>query len=133
MTTTPATPDQSTPPAAGFDWLRLVRGVAGAIAGGVAGYFLFWLLMRNGLYGIMIPGVLLGLGAGWAARGKSQVLGVVCLLLAVGLTLFTEWHILFSKNHTFPDFLSKIHTLAPLRLVMMAIGPVAAYWSGQGR
>jgi hypothetical protein len=121
------------PAAHGVDWLVLARGLAGAVAGGVAGYFLFWLLTRSNLYGIMIPGALLGMGAGWAVRRRSQTLGIVCCLLAIGLTLFTEWHVMFSKNHTFPDFLSKVHTLSPMRLVMMVLGPVMAYWFGQGR
>jgi hypothetical protein len=130
--TTPTEPFP-TLPAARPDWLMLLRGIAGAIAGGVLGYFLFWLLSRSNFYAIPIPGALLGIGAGWAARGKSQTLGVVCVLLAIGLTLFTEWHVLFSKNHTFLDFMSKIHTLGAIRNLLMILGPVMAYWFGQGR
>lgn len=90
-------------------------------------------MKQNGFYGILIPGALLGMGAGWAARGQSQLLGLVCFVLAIGLTLFTEWHVMFAKNCTFPDFLSKIHTLSAVRLIMIALGPVMAYWFGRGR
>jgi hypothetical protein len=116
-----------------FDPLMLARGFAGAVVGGAVGYVVFRLLAQNGFYGILIPGALLGMGAGWAARGKSQLLGIVCFVLAIGLTLFTEWHVMFARNNTFADFLSKIHTLSAVRLIMLALGPVMAYWFGRGR
>jgi hypothetical protein len=116
-----------------IDPLMLARGLGGAVVGGAVGYLVFRLLAQNGFYGILIPGALLGMGAGWAARGQSQLLGIVCFVLAVGLTLFTEWHVMFAKNHSFLDFLSKIHTLSTVRLIMLALGPVMAYWFGRGR
>jgi hypothetical protein len=112
--------------------MLLIRGLGGAIVGGIAGYFLFWALFRGGMVGYMIPGALLGLGAGWAARGKSQLLGVICAVLAIGLTLFTAWHIAF-QQHTLVDFLSRLHQLHVSRMVLMALGVVMAYWFGQGR
>src|SRR5262245_12073356 len=100
-------PAPATQPA---DPMLLVRGLGGAIVGGIAGYFLFWLLARGGMLGYMIPGALLGLGAGWAARGKSQILGIVCMFLAIGLTLFAAWHVAFNR-FTFVEFLSKLPQL----------------------
>jgi hypothetical protein len=111
----------------------ILRGVGGAIGGAALGYVLVSLLFHRGLYGIMLPGVLIGMGAGFAARSRSQVLGIVCAVLAVGATLFTDWHVRFSVNNTFPFFLSHLHTLGAVPLVMMVLGVIAAYWFGQGR
>jgi hypothetical protein len=113
--------------------LVILRGIGGAIAGAVIGYIAFRLLLGARFYGIMLPGVLLGWGAGLAARGKSQVLGIICGVLAVGVTLFAEWHCLFAKNHTFPDFLANVHTLDWQTLALMLLGVAAAWWFGQGR
>jgi hypothetical protein len=114
------------------DPMLLVRGIAGAIVGGIAGYLLFWALARANLVGYMIPGGLLGAGAGWAARGKSQLLGIICAVLAIGLTLFTAWHVAF-PHVTFVEFLSRLHQLHLSRQVLMALGVMLAYWFGQGR
>jgi uncharacterized membrane protein (Fun14 family) len=127
------TPSETAAPPVATDWIFLARGLAGAIAGGIAGYFVFWLLTRSNLYGFMIPGAVLGIGAGWAARRRSQTLAIICGVLAIGLTLFAVWHVMYSKNHTFLDFLSKLHTHSPMRIVMMVLGPIMAYWFGQGR
>jgi len=110
-----------------------LRGLGGAAVGAILGYFLFRLLYRSGLYGIMLPGVLLGTGAGLAARSRSQALGIACALLAVAATLFTEWHVRFSQHNTFPYFLAHLHTLGAVPLIMMALGVAGAWWFGQGR
>lgn len=131
-----STPPTNQPPAAvpqSNQPIVLLRGLGGAIVGAAVGYVLFRVLYRNGLYGIMLPGVLLGTGAGWAARTRSQTLGILCAVLAVGATLFTEWHVRFSQNNTFVSFLSNLHTLGTVPLVMMAFGVAAAYSFGQGR
>ena len=39
----------------------------------------------------MIPGLLVGLGAGWAARQRSQILGIVCALGGLALMIVAEW------------------------------------------
>lgn len=125
--TTESAPAAATP----LDPLVLVRGMGGAIAGGIAGYFLFWILFKNGMVGYMIPGALLGLGAGLAARGQSIILGVICAVLAIGLTLFTAWHVAF-QQFTLVEFLSRLHQI-PVRLLIMALGVAMAFWFGRGR
>src|SRR5687768_8560345 len=113
-TVPPSLPPISPMPVSGMNTaLVLFRGVAGAAVGGAIGYFVFRWLSGQGFYGIMIPGALLGMGAGLAARTRSLVLGLICTALAIALTVFTEWHVLYSMNHTFDFFLSNIHTLKP--------------------
>ena len=60
-----------TSPSAALD---VMLGLAGAIAGGVAGYYLFFLIAGMGFYAIMLPGVFLGWGCGRpvGAQGPSR-------------------------------------------------------------
>ncbi len=120
-------------PAGASQALVIARGLGGALLGASAGYFLFLVLYRNGFYGIMLPGVLLGIGAGLAARSRSQSLGITCAVLAVFATVLTEWHVRWSGKNTLPFFLTNIAEIGMVPLLMMALGVAAAYWFGQGR
>lgn len=114
----------------------ILRGLGGAILGGIAGYVLFRLLLAYGLYGLMIPGVVLGLGAGWSAGGRSRVLGILCGVLALALMIVAEWHRApMIKDESLLYFVTHLHQLngATLKLLMLALGTAAAYWFGQGR
>ena len=116
----------------------LLRGIAGAVVGGLIGYLLFRWLLTKGFYAMVMPGALLGLGAGLAARGRSQALGVVCAVAALGLTIFAEWSRPggpFQADASFVYFVTHLHQLdgASVKLVMIALGALCAYWLGQGR
>ena len=112
----------------------LLRGVLGGILGGVTGFVLFQLLAHQGLYGMMIPGACIGLCAGLLARGRSLTLGVACALTAIGLSLFSEWYLFpFVKDKSFTFFLTHVHFLPPMKLLMMGLGVAFAFWLGQGR
>jgi hypothetical protein len=114
--------------------LVVVRGIVGAALGGAVGYLVFRLLAKNGLYGMLIPGALLGLGAGLAARSRSQLLGVVCAVTALLLSVFAEWSLFpFVKDASLAYFVTHVHTLPAIKLIMMAVGVGLAYWLGQGR
>src|SRR5947208_3225286 len=71
----------------------LLRGLAGGIVGAAVGFIVFQWLARRGLYGMMIPGATIGLGAGLAARGRSVALGIVCVVAAIGVSIVAEWHL----------------------------------------
>jgi hypothetical protein len=118
----------------GADIEVLLRGLAGAVVGGVVGYFVFRLLASQGLYGIMIPGALLGLGAGLAARGKSIPLGVVCAVAAIALAIYAEWTMFpFIKDKSLGFFVAHVHELRLSKLVMIGLGALFAFWFGVGR
>jgi uncharacterized membrane protein (Fun14 family) len=124
------------PAAASFDWLALARGLAGAFAGGVVGYFVFQWLASRGLLAHMAPGVLLGLSAGWAARRRIHLLGVICAIAALVLTIVAEWvraPFIADKSLTF--FIMHLTEMnnATFKLVAIGLGAAAAYWFGQGR
>ena len=111
-----------------------VLGVAGAIAGGLLGYFAFFLLARQGLYAMVLPGALLGLGCGSLSGIKSNVLGIVSGLLAVLLAVFTEWRFApFVDDGSFGYFISHVHNLKSMTLIMIAVGGLFSFWFGRGR
>jgi hypothetical protein len=112
----------------------ILRGIAGGVVGGVCGFFVFQWLARQGMYGMMIPGALIGMGAGLAARGRSVVLGVLCAIGAMGLSIYAEWAVRpFLVDKSLGFFVTHLHQLSAMTMIMMGLGAVFAYWLGQGR
>lgn len=113
------------------NWLL---GAVGGIVGGALGYFAFGFLLRQGVYAMVLPGVLLGFGCGFLSRVKSNVLGVACGLLAVLLGLFTEWRFVpFVDDGSFKYFMTHVHDLTSLTLIMITAGGFFAFLFGKGR
>lgn len=137
MSTTPTEPGPfAAPPAPAFDWLRLARGLAGAIVGGIVGYLVFRWLTRNGFFSLMIPGAALGFGSGWAARGRSLPLGIICAAAGLVLGVFSEWmRAPFVDDPSFTFFVANLLEMrgATVKLAMIGLGAAAAFWFGQGR
>ena len=109
-------------------------GLLGAIGGGAIGAFLFKLLLGQGFYAMVLPGAALGWGCGRLSGGHSKPLGVVCGVLALMLGLLLEWHFLpFIADDSLGFFLTHIHQLKPMTLLMIAAGTACGYWLGTGR
>lgn len=107
---------------------QTLLGLGGALVGGVLGYFAFGWLLGQGFYGLILPGGLLGLGAG-VARPRSILLAVVCGLAAVALGLFTQWRFaLFAKDESLRFFLLHLHHLKPVTLLMIGVGGGIGFW-----
>jgi hypothetical protein len=112
----------------------LLRGLAGAVIGGVLGYVLFRWLLTYRLYAIMIPGAALGMGAGLLARGRTQSLAILCAVAAIAVGIFSEWSVFpFKKDPSFGYFISHVHQLTAPTLLFIGVGALCAYWFGQGR
>jgi hypothetical protein len=102
--------------------------LAGAMVGGTLGYFVFFWVLRQGLYGLVIPGGLLGFGAAWV-RGGSKFMAVVCGVAALALSLFCEWRAFpFSKDDSFGYFIAHLHQLRPMTMLMIGVGTFIAFW-----
>ena|SRR5579864_5819239 len=112
-----------------------ILGLAGAAIGGYLGFRIFaWMMRTQGLYGLILPGALLGLGCGLLARHESVARGIACGLAGLALGLFAEWHERpFVADSSFGYFLTHLHELnSPIpTLVMIALGGIFGAWWGK--
>lgn len=107
-------------------------GAIGALVGGTLGYYTFALLLRQGFYGMMIPGALLGLGCSLGARRPSPARGAACGVAALALGLFAEWRLRpFNADPSLRYFLAHLGDLTGLAMLMIAAGAGFAYWLGR--
>ncbi len=111
----------------------IARGLVGAAIGGAAGYFAFGWILGYGLYAMILPGAALGFGFATLAGERNRTNGIISAVLATGLGLFTKWqHFPFVDDASFPYFVTRIHKLTPITLIMIAVGTALAYWSASG-
>jgi hypothetical protein len=102
--------------------------LAGAVAGGVLGYFVVRWLAHQGLYAMIVPGGLVGLGAGMA-KSKSLAIPIVCGVIALGAAMFTEWRVFpFAADDSLGYFLSHLTDLRSMTLIMFAVGTLLGFW-----
>ena len=100
----------------------------GAILGGLLGYAAFFWLTRQGFYGLILPGGLVGIGGG-VFKTRSKPIAVVCGFMALALGIFTEWRYApFIANDSFVYFVSHLHQLRPMTLIMIAAGTAIGFW-----
>lgn len=110
----------------------LVLEVVGALAGGFLGYLLFGWIVSQGFYAMMIPGALLGVGAGLFASDPSPTRGALCALAAVFVGLLAEWnHFPFVADPSLRYFLGHLTELKGLTLLLIALGAGLAYYLGK--
>lgn len=102
--------------------------IVGAAVGGILGYMIFHWITGQGFYGLILPGGLLGLGAGLAGN-KSLPLAVACGIAALALGLVTEWtYAPFVKDESFGYFITHVFDLRPITLIMIAVGSAVGFW-----
>ncbi|HSI10542.1 MAG TPA: hypothetical protein VK961_00800 [Chthoniobacter sp.] len=106
----------------------IALGLLGAAVGGCVGYFVFFWMAKQGFYALALPGGLLGLAAGLCARERSRPLAAICAVAGLMLGLFTEWRFSpFLADHSFTYFLTHVHTLQTVTLLMLALGVFLSY------
>ena len=111
-----------------MNWKRDGLALLGALVGGALGYLAFFWLAGQGFYALVLPGALLGLGGG-LARPRSRFVPVVCGLMALVLGLIIEWRFApFTADTSLPYFLSHVHQLKPLTLIVIAVGAAIGFW-----
>ena len=102
--------------------------IGGALVGGVIGFFAFFWIAGQGFYAMILPGGLIGVGAG-LFRNRSLGLAIGCGVAAVALGLFTEWRFApFAADDSLGYFLAHVHQKKPLKLLMIAVGGVIGFW-----
>jgi hypothetical protein len=112
-------------------WIQTVRAVlatlGGGVLGGLVGYHAFFWFADHGFYALVLPGGLLGIGAG-IGRSRSLTLAVVCGLASLSLGLFTEWRYEpFQKDDSLGYFLWHVHELESVTWLMIVVGAVIGF------
>ncbi len=112
----------------------IALGLLGAVIGGAIGYFAFFWIARQGLYALVLPPALMGFTAGLCARRRSMPLALVCGVAGLALGLFTEWRFApFVADNSLPYFITHIHALKPMTMLMLALGAFLSYRLALGR
>src|SRR5436853_5783878 len=105
--------------------LKSVLAAACGLAGGIVGHFLFIWMAGQGFYALVLPGALVGIGAGMILKERSIPLMVFCGLLGLCFGLFSEWRLSpFRADHTLSYFLRHLGDLLPLTKLMIALSAV---------
>ena len=100
----------------------------GAVVGGFIGYHGFDWVFRHGFYAMVLPGGLLGIGAGFA-RNRSVLLALLCGIAAMTLGLYKEWSRWpFVVDGSFSYFVQHAYDLNPVTILMIAAGGFLGFW-----
>lgn len=108
----------------------------GAGAGGVLGYFAVagFLLWQGDLSGLVLPGALIGIGAGLFARHESTARGALCGLAALAVGVFCAWQLSPFDDDPAKDFLLwHFAQLGPIPPFMVILGGLLAFFFGRGQ
>lgn len=112
--------------------ISTVLAIVGAVVGGALGYWAFFWFWSYGFHALVLPGALLGFGAGLLAQHRSMARGVICGIAALGLTVYTAsrvWKL--PDGDTFSYFVTHYHQLSAPTLLMTAVGTVLGFWMGK--
>ncbi|MEM9411980.1 MAG: hypothetical protein AAGA30_12750, partial [Planctomycetota bacterium] len=111
-----------------------LRGITGAVVGGIVGFFIFRWLLSQGFYAMMLPGALLGLGCGSLSGKDSLCLGILAGIMALALGVFCEWQTApWESDSSLIYFMTNFYRLQPVTLLMIVLGSVFGFWFGKGR
>ena len=115
-------------------WVRLAAGMIGAIVGAVVGGWIYNWGIRQGLDAPMIPGTAIGFGVLSAAKVGRLELGILSAVVALVAGLYLEWsNFPFVADDGLGYFLSHLHSLQPLKILMIAASVFIAFFIGRGR
>ena len=116
-----------------FDW-SLPLAIVGTLAGAAIGAWAFSWLLKHGLYAIMLPGILAGLGGGYPLKRRLIFMGAFAAVVGIAAMIFAEWsNRPFAKDESLAFFLAHLHHLKRAAILMMVLGAGAAFWFGMGR
>lgn len=105
-----------------------VQVLLGAIVGAVLGHYAFMWLITQGFYAMVLPGGLVGLGAGLPKHGKIY-LAAICGLIALAAGLLSEWRAFpFAADESLSYFLAHCHKLRPMSWLMILAGTAIGFW-----
>ncbi len=111
---------------------NLFLGLIGGVAGGIVGFFVCKWLATQGFYAVVIPGAMVGLGFGLAARKRHQAFGLICAVLGLFAGLITQWKV-YSNEPSFWKLVGELKDYSIVTWVLLGLGVVMAYSFGLGR
>jgi len=116
-----------------FPWPRLVMGLSGAVVGAVLGALIYRWGIGQGFDAAVVPGAAVGFGFATAARNGRTEFGLLCAAIALVLSLYLEWtHFPFVADDSLGYFLTHLHKLQPMKILMILVGLVMAFTIGRG-
>jgi hypothetical protein len=102
--------------------------IVGAVVGGAIGLLAFHWLLKQGLYGLVLPGGLLGIGAGFP-KNRSIFVAIGCGVVALALGIVAEWwHFPFADGESLGFFVKHLFELQPATLLMIGLGALIGFW-----
>lgn len=111
---------------------RHLLSLLGALAGAALGVLLVRLALRYGLYAPVLPGALLGYGCSIFAPNRSKARGIACAVAALILGVGLEWWLHpFIADEGLSFFLTHLHHVSPLKLLLIALGSFFGYYFGR--
>ena len=91
------------------------------------GYWGFMWMARQGFYGLVLPGALVGIGAG-IFKSRSMAVCIFCGVLALCFGFFTEWRFApFAADPSLGYFIMHLHQLRPVTMIMIAAGVLIGF------
>lgn len=114
-----------------FSVKNLVLGTLGGCVGGAIGGLACQLLAENGLYGVALPGALVGLGFGLASRQRHIGLGFVSGSLGLLAGLLTQWKV-YSNEPSFLKLVGELKDYSVFTWIMLGVGTLMAFMFGTG-
>jgi hypothetical protein len=114
--------------------IAAIRGIVGMVVGGVIGVYGFFWIIQQGFYAIMLPGTLAGVGVRVLSPHRMLWLSVVCAVFALGLGFYTEWlRAPFTRDNGLLYFITHIHQLKPIAIIMITVGAAFGFWIADRR
>ncbi|HEV2972685.1 MAG TPA: hypothetical protein VGY55_22145 [Pirellulales bacterium] len=102
--------------------------LAGAIVGGTIGFFGFGWLLGQGFYALVLPGGLMGIGAGWVFN-RSIFVAIICGVTATALGLVAEWNFRpFNADDSLGFYFRHLGDLQPITFLMIVLGGAIGFW-----
>ena len=115
----------------GFPIKNFIFGVLGGITGGVVGGFICRFLADQGLYAVVIPGALVGLGFGLAAKKGHIVFGLVSGIMGLLAGLMTQW-LVYSNEPSFFKLVAELKDYHVMTFILLGLGTLLAFSFGKG-
>jgi hypothetical protein len=98
-------------------------GLAAGLAGGIGGHFLFLWIVGQGFYALVLPGAFVGLAYGLVVKRRCPPFAIACGVLALLAGIVSEWRLSpFLADAGFGYFLTHLHQLRPLTMIMIGLG-----------